>query len=173
MPSQKNIQQLKDLKEKAAKAKSLALADYRGLTVAQMTQLRNSIKEAGGELLVAKNTLLKLALDNKELSQENILTGPTLTLFAYEDEITPLKAMVEFEKENELPSIKAGFLGKEFLVKEKVLALAQLPGLNEVKAQLVRQVGAPLSSLVFVLSASIRQLIYALNAIVKKKQSAN
>ncbi|OGD63013.1 50S ribosomal protein L10 [Candidatus Beckwithbacteria bacterium RBG_13_42_9] len=168
MPSQKNTQQLEALKEKAAKAKSIALTDYRGLTVAQMTNLRNKVREAGGELHVAKNTLLKLALQSDELNQTNALEGPTLTLFAYEDEVAPIKAIVDFAKENELPHLKAGFLGQDFLNKEKLLALAKLPAREQLYAHLVGQLNAPISGFVNVLSANIRNLVYVLSAIKDK-----
>ena len=170
MPSQKNIHQLEELKQKADQAKSIALADYRGLNVGQITKLRSLVKEAGGELLVTKNTLLKLALKNDQLNQTEALTGPTLVLFANDDEVTPLKAVAEFARENEMPKLKAGFLGKEFLSIDKITYLSKLPSRQELQAKFVSQMAAPLSGLVNLLSGSLRNLVYVLNALKKNKE---
>ena len=170
MPSQKNIHQLEELKQKADQAKSIALADYRGLNVGQITKLRSQVKEAGGELLVAKNTLLKLALKSDQLNQTEALTGPTLVLFANDDEVAPLKAMAEFARENEMPTLKAGFLGKEFLSVDKIIYLSKLPSRQELQARFVSQMAAPLSGLVNLLSGSLRNLVYVLNALKENKE---
>ena len=169
MPSQKNIQEVAALKEKAALAKAIALTDYRGLTVTQMTQLRDKVRAVGGELQVTKNTLLKLALNNEELNQTEALTGPTLTLFAYEDEVSPLKAIVDFAKDNELPKLKVGFLGKDFLNAEKLLHLALLPSREELQAKLVGQLAAPIHGFVNVLSGNLRNLVLVLKTIGERK----
>jgi len=174
MPSQQNITALQELKDKAAKAKAIALTDYLGLSVAQMTQLRQQVIQAGGELKVTKNTLLKLAFQDLGLSRdiEDVLRDPTLTLFAYEDEVTPLKVIVEFAKENEIPTLKAGFLGKEFLSRDKLQDLAQLPSREELQAKVVAQLAAPIYGFVNVLSGNLRNLVYVLQAI-KDQKSAN
>ena len=171
MPSQKNTQQLAELKEKIQTAKAIALADYRGLTVGQITELRTKIKEVGGELKVAKNTLLKLALDNAELNQTKALIGPTLILFANEDEATPLKILVDFAQEYELPTLKAGFLGEEFLDVAQLTALAKLPSRQQLQAKFVGQLSAPIHGLVNVLSGNLRNLIYVLQAIKQSRKN--
>lgn len=171
MPSQKNIDALQELKDKAGKAKAIALTDYLGLSVAQMTELRDKVREAGGELKVTKNTLLKRALENDELNQTDALEGPTLTLFAYEDEVAPLKAVVEFAKEHEIPTLKAGFLGKEFLNLERLQGLAQLPSREELQAKVVGQISAPIYGFVNVLSGNLRNLVYVLQSIKDQKEA--
>lgn len=171
MPSNKNIKQLDNLIEKVKKSKSLALTDYRGLTVSQMTDLRQKVEEEGGELLVSKNTLLKLAFQKRGLPDdaESVLNGPTLALFSYEDEVAPLKTLVGFAKENELPTLKAGFLGKEFLNIESLFSLANIPSRVELQAKFFGQLSAPIYGFVNVLSGNIRNLIYVLNKIKDKK----
>lgn len=160
MPSEKNVAALKLLKTKIQQAKSIVFADASGLSVNLQRELRQQVKLAGGELVVVKNTLLKLALDTKDL-----LPGPTITLFAYEDEIAPLKALAEFAKSHDLPKIKAGFLAKEALSKEQVEQLAALPTKIELLAKTVGTLKSPLSGFVNVLQGNIRKLVYVLSAI--------
>ena len=113
MPNQKNLTQVKALETKLEGIQALFLADYAGLTVKEQRLLRSQVKAAGGELVVAKNTLLKIALQNQGYDAASLtpeLKGQKVTLFAPSDAVAPLKALVEFSKANEkeLPKIKAG-----------------------------------------------------------------
>lgn len=172
MPSQHNQDQVKVIKDKLEKAKSVVLADYAGLSVNLQQELRAKVVEAGGELTVAKNTLLKIAAKELKYPVEDLtdsFTGPTITLFSYEDPIAPLKALAEFAKDNELPSIKAGYLNKEPLSKDQVNELAKLPSKVELIAKTVGTIKAPLTGIVNVLSGNLRNLVFALKAIEKSK----
>jgi large subunit ribosomal protein L10 len=171
MPSQKNLDQIQNLKEKFEKAKSIVLADYAGLPVHLQQDLRAKVIEADGELIVAKNTLLKLACQELNYPIDTLtdsFTGPTITLFAYQDEIAPIKALAMFAKINELPTIKAGYLNKDPLTKEQVESLAKLPTKVELIAKTVATIKAPLTGFVNVLSGNLKNLIYVLTAISKK-----
>jgi len=169
MPSQKNQDSVKSLQDKLQKSKTVVLSDYRGLSVNLQRKLRNDVKTAGGELIVAKNSLLKLALKAEKLDLpqdlEASLIGPTITLFAYEDEIAPIKALFDFAKINELPVIKVGFLAKEPLTADQVKQLASLPTKLELLTQTVYTLKGPLYGLVNVLAGNIRKLLYVLSAI--------
>lgn len=175
LPSQKNINQVKNLTDKINQAKSFILVDYRGLTVKQVTTLRQKVKEADGELKVTKNTLLKLALKNTLGNKEQLdnfakaLTGPTMALFSFEDPAAPLKVLGEFAKEVELPKVKVGLLGTAFLPTNKVQELTKLPSRDELRAQTISQLSAPIYGFVNVLSGNIRKLVYVLNSIKQIK----
>src|SRR5437867_1784695 len=91
------------LTDKLARAKSVVFADYRGLTMKQLSDLRKKLREVNGELTIAKNTLLKRA--NPDLNLE----GPTATLLAYDDEISPIKILVKALKDSGLGKVKSGF----------------------------------------------------------------
>lgn len=172
MPSQKNLDQVKDLQAKLQQAKSVVLADYRGLPVNLQQSLRQQVNQAGGELLVTKNTLLKIALKREKFDLQPLIdsfTGPTITLLAYEDEIAPLKALADFAKDNDLPTIKAGFLSKQALTKNQLEKLAKLPTKPELLAKTIATVKAPLSGFINVLSGNLRNLTYALEAIKLQK----
>lgn len=171
MPSQKNLTTVSTLSEKLQKSKSVVLADYRGLSVNQQRKLRNQVKTSGGELIVAKNSLISLALKAEKYSLPADLTGPTLILFAYEDEIAPIKALVEFAKTNELPKAKLGFLAKEPLSADQIHQLAALPTRIELITKTVSTLKSPLNGIVNVLSGNFRKLVYALNAIKAVKST--
>ncbi len=172
MPSQINHDQVEKLKTKLKKAKSVVLADYAGLPVNLQQELRTKVVEAGGELTVAKNTLLKIAAKDLKYPIDDLadyFTGPTISLFSYDDPIAPLKALAEFAKDNDLPTIKAGYLNKEPLTKDQIETLAKLPSKVELIAKTVGTIKAPLTGFVNVLSGNLRNLVYALNAIQSQK----
>ncbi len=147
------------LKEKLAKAKSIVFADYRGLTTKQLSDLRENLKEVAGELNITKNTLLKIALP------ESSFEGPTATLFANDDEISPIKLLVKALKDAGIGKIKAGFLGDQLLDETRINQLAQLPTKDELRSKTVGVLVAPLRGIVGVLNANLRNLVYALDQI--------
>lgn len=198
MPTNKKINIVSDLTEKLAAAKSVVLTDYRGLTTPQIEELRQKIEEVGGTFMITKNTLLQLALEatgyqlparqspdarqplrgTSGLGSRRLaggppttyqLEGPTATLFAFQDEIAPLKALTKFGKEWELPTIKAGFLGQEFITAEKVKELAKLPGKNELLTKLVGQLQVPIYGTVNALQGNLKNLVYLLQSIKESK----
>lgn len=173
MPNKQNIAAVAELVAKLDKVQAIFIADYAGLTVKEQVTLRDLVRTAGGTITVAKNSLLKIAMTSKGYDLATIekeLTGPNLTLLAQNDAVAPLKAMVEFAKGNEknLPHVKAGILGKEVLSMEKVMQLAALPSKNELIAKLLGTLSNPARAIVSVLSAPMRNFVYALSAISKK-----
>lgn len=174
MPSQKNLNQVKLITQKLEKAKTVVLADYSGLSVDLQQDLRQKVIEAGGELMVAKNTLIKIAVKNLKYPLEDLtdsFIGPTIALFCYQDPIAPLKALAQFADNHQLPQIKAGFLQKEPLTKNQVKQLAKLPSKVELIQKTVNTIKAPLTGFVNVLSGNLQNLVYALKAIRQQADS--
>ena len=180
MPNLKNQTQIADINEKLAKAKNVVFTSYAGLSVADQVTLRAKIKLAGGELNVVKNTLVRRALADRLETQEQAtlekaLQGPTAVVYGYEDVVTPTKALVEFAKEHEVMAMKLGVMFNEsgkadsVLTADQVVALSKLPGKQELLAQLVGQLNAPITGFVNVLQGNIRKLVYVLKAIEDKK----
>src|SRR3989344_5301161 len=170
MPSARNISLVSQLTDQIAKSKSVVLADYRGLSVKGMQALRSKIRAAGGSLTVAKNTLINLALKNDGLS--NALQGPSALILALEDELAPIKAMVDFAKTHaaNLPTPKAGLLNDKILTADDIKTIAALPSRDQLLSQLVGQLQAPLYGFAAVLQGNLRQLVYVLNAVKSKKE---
>jgi large subunit ribosomal protein L10 len=175
MPSDKNLKTVADLKEDLKKAKSLVFSNYQGLDVENLSQLRQNIKQAGGDYKIIKNTLIKISLKDLGylLEDENVLKQPTALLLAFEDEISPIKALYEFSKNKDMPIIKAGFLEKDFITEDKVIELAQLPSLETLQAKLIGTLNSPVSGFVYVLKANLQKLALVLNQIKQQKEKAN
>ncbi|HYD34773.1 MAG TPA: 50S ribosomal protein L10 [Vitreimonas sp.] len=169
MPNQHNQQQVEILKEKLAKAKSLAIVDYSGTTVNQQVKLRGEIKEAGGEMFVTKNRLINIVIGQGKL--EESLHGMNAVVFSYEDEVSALKKLFTFHKDTDKLTIKQGWMEDKILSVEEVEALSNLPGRSELMATLISRIQGPAYGLVNVLKASQRGLVYALQALADKKNS--
>lgn len=167
---QAKITMVSDISTKLAKSHSVVFADYQGLTMSQLSQLRNKLKDSQAEFSVTKNTLLKLALANAQLAtdnlqSDNVFQGPIATLFAYGDEITPIKTLVKALKDFSKGRVKAGFLGTDYLDQYKIISLSQLPSKLELQGQVVGVLAAPLQGIVGVLNANLKGLVYALDQI--------
>jgi len=172
MPNiEEKSQVVSEIKEKFQQASGIVLADYRGLTVAQVTQLRAQLRLAGVEYRVMKNTLVRRAAD--ELGVEGLdsyLKGPTALAFCA-DPVAPAKVLMEFAKVNKLKKfqIKAGVLDGKVIGPEGVKALAGLPSREVLMAMVLRGMQAPLTGLANVLQGPIRKMGYALEEVRKLK----
>jgi len=173
MPTQKKLDIVDELKTKLVRAKSLVFSDYRGLTVAQIQDLKKKVKKEKGEYVVTKNTLLIKAMEQLKMTTPDIkdLEGPTAALFSYEDEAAPLKTLMVFAKIAGLPILKLGILEKDILTREQVENFAKLPGRNMLYAQVIGALSSPTYGLVNVLQGNIRKLVYTINAIKNNKSN--
>ena len=175
MPSQTNIEQVARLKELLSDASAVFVSEYRSLTVSQMTEVRAKLREAGGEMKVAKNTLMRIAMKEVGLPVvEDMTAGPNVYTVAHGDPVTVAKALLEFsrQKGNEALSIKGGVLGKKVLSAAEVEALSALPPREVLLGQLLGAIGSPLYGLVNVLSGSARMLVTCLDQIKMQKEKA-
>lgn len=164
-------QVVSEIMEKFQKSSGVVLADYRGLTVAQVTQLRAQLRQAGVEYRVLKNTLVRRAAN--EVGVEGLdpyLAGPTAVAFSA-DPVAPAKVLTEFAKANKLKSfqIKAGVVEGKVIGPEGVKALADLPSREVLLTMVVRGMQAPLAGMVNVLQGPIRKMGYALEEVRKLK----
>ena len=153
--------------EKLSRAKSVVLTDYTGLTTKDLTQLRDKLIPLNAEYTITKNSLMNLALKNIGRDQNPNLEGQTATLFAYDDEISPIKILVKSFKDISKGKIKTGFLGQDGLDADKIGQLASLPSKDELRAKTVGVLVAPLSGLVGVLQGNLKNLVYAISQIQK------
>ena len=159
----KNIEMKKGvvagIREKFEKAQTAVLVDYRGLNVAEVTDLRNQLRKAGVEYAVLKNTMINLAIKDMNLDDMKAhLEGPTAVAFGYEDAIAPAKILSEFGKKNKKISIKCGMCDGAYLDEAGVQALANTPSREVLIAKIM---GSMMSS--------VSKFVYALEAIRKKQ----
>jgi large subunit ribosomal protein L10 len=163
-------QMVTDITEKLEKATSLVFADYQGMTMSQLSAIRNDLADQSAEFTVTKNNLLKIALKNTNQTIDGaVLAGPVATLFAFGDEISPIKVLTKAIKDNNAGKIKGGVLDGEFMDEYKVIKLSNLPSKDQLRAQVVGALGSPLYGIVGVLQANLRNLVYALDQIRKQK----
>ena len=138
-------EEVKKLAEKFKDAKLVLLTDYRGITVEDVTSLRNNLRNTNSEYKVIKNNIIRRALDaNGENSLDSILEGPTAVVIAEEDYLSPLKAIYNFSKDNEYYKIKGGIVEGKVLTTEELITLAKLPSRQELLGMLA---GALLSNI--------------------------
>jgi large subunit ribosomal protein L10 len=168
---QKKMDIVAELSEKFGKAKAIVFTNYQGLTHKQLENFKRAIKPLKAEYVVAKNSLLTLALaENKlKLAEDMILDGQTGTLFLYEDVITPLKELAKIIKELNLPSVKFGIMESAPITGEQVLKLSTLPSREVLLTQLAVTLKSPISGLHRALNWNIQRLIITLGAIVASK----
>jgi large subunit ribosomal protein L10 len=173
MPSQKNQDRLQELETKINSAKILIVTNYAGLSVTAQTKLRSEIAKTDGEFTVAKNTLLSRILTTKlgglPRDVEDVLRGPTAILIGQSDVVTSAKALTKFIDDHQLPTVKIALMDGKILSPEQITSLSKLPSREQLLATLLAQMNAPAQSLVSVLSANMRNLVYALSAIKDKK----
>jgi large subunit ribosomal protein L10 len=155
--------------ERLEQSQGLILADYRGLRVAEMEQLRRTTRETGSTLQVVKNRLLKLALAEAGISlPDEWLQGPTLVAFCTDEMPATAKAMIDFAKDMPALVIKGGLLEGSVLSDEQVKDLANLPSREVLLAQVLGTINAPASQVAGVVASGIRQVLNLLQAYVDK-----
>ena len=160
---------VEEIKEKFSKAKTIAFVDYRGLTVAEDTELRKKFRENGCDYKVYKNRLMLKALSDLGIEcPANYFEGTTAVAIGYEDEVAPAKIVCNFVKENKKMAIKFGILNGTSVDAKNIEALATLPSKEELVAKLLGTLNNTASSLCRVLTAPSRGLVVALNAVATK-----
>lgn len=166
-------QTVNELKEYFSRSAAAILTDYRGLKVAEITQLRRRLREAGVQYKVVKNTLVRRATAELGLQElGSYLEGPTAIAFGFEDPIGAAKILTEFAKGNKNLQLKAGVLEGRVIDLKGLQALAELPSRQELLAKVLGGMQAPLYGLANVLASLPRNLVYVLEAIRKQKEVA-
>ena len=169
MPNNKNIEQVKELKETFSKAKAIYFTEYHGLNVGDITKLRSEFFKADVEYKVAKNTLIKLAAEQNKISGlDEVLIGSTAIAIAYTEPVAPAKVIKEFTKDNDLPTVKGILFDGEFLPGEEFKKLADMPSKEESLSQLVAMLNSPVQKLVSTLIAPIQNAVGVLNNLKEK-----
>ncbi|MBO8172738.1 MAG: 50S ribosomal protein L10 [Bacillaceae bacterium] len=163
---------VEEIKEKIEKSESMVLVDYRGLTVDEVDELRRKFRESNVDYKVYKNTMMRFAFKEAGYEEFNTyLTGPNAIAFGFEDAVAPAKITSEFGKEHDALEIKAGIVNGQIVDVDGIKSLADLPSREVLIAQVLGGLNGPISGLANVLQGTIRNLVYALNA-VKEKQEA-
>jgi len=159
---------VKQLGDKLARQKAIVFADFTGLKVKALSDLKAKLRLNDSEFKVAKKTLMKVAFKEKGINIDpKSLTGEIALVMGYSDEVAPAKTIYEFSKTNQNIKILGGLLEKNVLTLEQVLNLAKLPSKQELYAKLVGTISAPSRNFVGVLQGNIRGLASVLSQIKK------
>lgn len=173
MPNIKNQETVSKITDELGQIQAMWVVDYRGLTVKESHELRQKIRDAGAEMKVYKNTLMRLALGQAELpDMGTVLEGPSAFVFCNEDPVASAKAIKEFAKGNENLQVKGGIMDGAFVDETQVKAIADLPSREELIAKLLGTISNPLVQTVRVLNAPMEAFARAVNQIAETKPAA-
>jgi large subunit ribosomal protein L10 len=172
-PRADKVAVVEEVKQRFAESDGALLTEYRGLDVAAMAELRRSLRAAGGDYHIYKNTLVRLATADLDAELEELLTGPTAIAFVKPgddgrpgDAAAVAKALKEFAKTNEALVVKGGLLGDKLLSAADAQALADLPSKEVLLAQLAGLLQAPMTKFAQLLNAVPAKFAYGLQALI-------
>jgi len=172
-PRQEKVDVVTEVRDKLAAADAAFITEYRGMSVGALASLRRTLRQAGAEYKVYKNTLARFGARDAGLDGlEELLVGPTGITFVSGDVAAAAKALRDVAKTNPLLIIKGGSLGKVVLAAKDVEALADLPPRDVLLAQFAGALQAPLVKTASLLQALPRNLAYGLKALIEDKEAA-
>ncbi|MBC5638540.1 MULTISPECIES: 50S ribosomal protein L10 [Ornithinibacillus] len=155
---EKKQQIVQEIADKFRESQSTVLVDYRGLDVAEVTELRKQLRDAGVEFKVYKNTMSRRAAEAAELAELNeVLVGPTAIAFSKDDVVAPAKILSNFAKEHEALEIKAGVLDGKIVTLDQIKELADLPNYEGMVSMLLSVLQAPMRNFAYVTKAVAEQ----------------
>lgn len=161
------------ISEIISKAKVAIVSDYKGLTVAEITDLRRKLQQEKGDYTVIKNTLAKIAIKGTPFEPlEDFLTGSSALAVGFEDQVSPAKILTKFIKEKKKTEIKGGVLDGKALNANEVKELANIPSREELYAKMLGSMNSHATGLVMTVSGVARALVTAMDAIRKQKEAA-
>lgn len=172
MPTDAKRQEVTELADMLRGSSALAVADYRGLTVAEMHTVRRSLRASGVNLKVAKNRLLKIAADEAGLDElKPLLDGPTAIATTAGDEVGLARALQDAFRPYKVVSVRGGLLAGQPISAADLVRLASLPSREVLLARLAGGMAAPLSGMAAVLAANLRNLVGVLSAVAEQKRA--
>ena len=174
MPTPQKEALVAEIREKLEGSAGIIMADYRGLSVKEIQTLRRSLRDAGAETKVYKNSLAMIAVDEAGLPADlkEMLVGPSVFVFTGADPVAPAKAMTTFAKEHAALEIKGGLIEGALVDAKGMAAVAALPSREELVAKMLGTMLNPMSSLVRVLNGPAGAFARVVQAIADQKAAA-
>ncbi len=169
-PRPEKVAVVDEVRERLSSSEAVVLTEYRGLNVTLMAQLRRSLREAGGDYRIYKDTLVRFAANDLGLEIDELLTGPTAIAFVAGDPVNVARALRDFARNNPALVVKGGLLGQKLLDAEQTRALADLAPRDELLARLAGAMAAPMQQFAGLLQALPRNFAYGLNALIDQKE---
>ena len=173
MPTAQKEQLVEEIKDRFSDSNAVLLADYRGLSVKEVQQLRVKLREAGAEMTVYKNSLTEIAMRELALpDMADYLAGPTAFIFAGEDPVAPAKALTAFAKDHKALELKGGLVENQIVNADGVKAIATLPSREELIAKLLGTMVNPLVGFARVLNGPVEAFARTVQAVADQKAAA-
>lgn len=166
MPTEKKVKEVEDLTEKLSRSSVIIGAEYRGLRVSETTALRKTLRDAGLQMHVVKNTLFLRASDAAGIpAAAELAEGPTAIIFGFDDPIAPIKTVVEYQRtaRNTFAARKA-FLDGQVIPANRLSELATLPSREQMIAEIAGALQSPIVNLVYLFSSTIQEFSGLLDA---------
>ena len=170
---EKKEEMVADYVDKMSRSQVMILADYRGLSVTNMTDLRQRLREQNGGFHVIKNSLFALALQQSGVEvPPDRLDGPLAVGYSFGESSPVAKTLLDYARETQILEVRGAILSGQFVGAEQVRAIADLPPREIVLAQLLGTVQGPMSSLVSTITAPLREIAQVLRARSEQEQEA-
>ena len=161
---------IKLIKEKIDKAQVAIVTEYKGLSVEEITKLRRALQKDGGDYMVTKNTLAKIAIKGTPYEVlADSLKGPSALAFGFEDQVAPAKALSQFIKETKKGEILGAALDGQLLSAAEAKALANIPSREEIYAKMLGCINSPASGIVGGINGVMSALVRAIAAVRDQK----
>ncbi len=170
-PRENKVAVVEEIKELFSSSQAAVFTEYRGLTVAQLAELRTALRGIDTEYKVYKNSLVRLAATASGYTLGETLTGPVAVAFAKTDAAAAAKALKTFSDTNKDLVLKGGVLGDSVITADGIIALAKLPAREVLLAQVAGTIQSPLTKSAGLFQAFTRNAAYAFKALADKKQS--
>lgn len=165
-------EKIEAIKEHVAKAKVMIVTEYKGLSVAEITDVRRRLQKEDGDYTVVKNTLAKIAIKGTPFEcMSDLLEGPVAIAMGFGDEVSPAKVFTKFMKDSKKGEIKGGAVDGVLLSPKEVEALAKLPSKEELYAKILGSINSPASGIANSVNAVMRSLVYAMDQVRQKKSA--
>lgn len=173
MPTTEKQQLVAEIKERLSASGGVIMADYRGLTVKEMRALRTSLRDAGAEITIYKNSLAQIAIRELELPNlDEYLEGPTAFVFTPADPVAAAKVLLAFAKEHKVFSFKGGLIDGQVVDGAAVKAIASLPSREELIARLMGTMLNPLRNFMAMANAPAGAFARVVQAVADQKAAA-
>lgn len=164
------VRVISELQGKFAKAKGVIFTDYRGLSVEEMSDLRNTLRKYALEYRVIKNTLARRAAEGTPVdTAKHLFLGPVGLAVGYNDPILLTKKIIEYNRANEKLRIKGGVIEGDVCTPDEIKTISELPSRENLLSMLGGVMQSPLSKFAGILSATLLQFVYAIEALKKQK----
>jgi large subunit ribosomal protein L10 len=164
LPTPKKAETIDELSQLFESSIIAIWTDYRGLSVGDITNLRNQLRQAGAEFHVAKNTLTRIATERLGIEGlDAFLAGPTAIAFSTEEVARPAKVLRDFARTSRILTVKGALIGRSVIGAESVADLSDLPSRDQLRAQLAGNIQGPLAGIVGALDSVLSNMVYTLD----------